>query len=96
MVWNKLNHSFVIFQTPNKNITIFNARDACGSDGWNTDDVNPDMDTNATFVASILYNLKPATQYAIYVQTYTVARAKSGAISSIQYLTTMPAGQFST
>ena len=52
------------------------------------------MDENATYVASILYNLKPATQYAIYVQTYTVARAKSDAISSIQYLTTKPAGEY--
>ena len=51
------------------------------------------MDLNATYVATILYNLHPATQYAVYVQTYTVATANRGAISSIVYLTTLPSGK---
>ena len=57
-----------------------------------THDVRPDMDADADFVASILPNLKPYTQYAVYVQSYTIATADRGAMSSILYFTTEPAG----
>lgn len=38
----------------------------------------------------ILTRLKPFTQYAFYVKTYTIATEKSGAQSPIQYFRTDP------
>lgn len=57
---------------------------------WNAVDVKPDADANAPYIASILYNLEPFTKYAVYVQTYSIATAKVGAMSKIVYLTTKP------
>ena len=55
-------------------------------------DVTQDDDhSNAdSKVATFLTQLKPATQYAVYVQTYTVSTAERGAESSIKYFTTEP------
>ncbi|KAK2190050.1 hypothetical protein NP493_91g05005 [Ridgeia piscesae] len=72
-----------------QNVTLFNARDACGSDVWKTVDVRPEIDASAQFVGTILI-LKPYTQYALYVQTYTIATANTGAMSAITYLKTKP------
>ena len=50
----------------------------------------------SAFETNILTNLKPYTQYAIYVQTYTVALQTTGqrigARSKIIYERTSPAG----
>ena len=39
-------------------------------------------------LAAFLYDLEPNTQYAVYVQSYTVSSAIKGALSPIMYFTT--------
>lgn len=48
------------------------------------------MEKDEDYATALLLNLKPWTQYAVYVQTYTTSSAKYGAISSIVYFTTLP------
>lgn len=62
---------------------------------WQVDDVsaseNPAAkDGEKQEINHILTRLKPYTQYAFYVKTYTVATEKSGAQSPIQYFRTEP------
>lgn len=57
---------------------------------WNTKDILNKMERDEDHVTSLLLNLKPWTQYAVYVQTYTTSSAKFGAISNIVYFTTLP------
>ncbi|OWA55716.1 hypothetical protein BV898_20104, partial [Hypsibius exemplaris] len=40
--------------------------------------------------SQILYDLRPATQYGVYVTTYTVPSERQSAQSDIQYFTTKP------
>lgn len=68
---------------------MFDGRDACGGDGWQVDDV-PDNNRNMTPVSIIATHLKPYTQYAFFIRTYTVASEKRGGISPIQYFRTLP------
>lgn len=57
---------------------------------WRVDDVsNPEADVE---VYHILTHLKPYTQYAFYVKTYTIATERSGAQSPINYFRTLPDG----
>ena len=48
------------------------------------------MERDEDHVTALVLNLKPWTQYAVYVQTYTTSSAKYGAISNIVYFTTLP------
>ena len=59
-----------------------------------TEDVRPDTDEDAKHVASIMIPLKPFTQYAVYVQSYTISTADRGAMSPIVYFTTDPDGEY--
>lgn len=55
---------------------------------WRVDDVMiHDDDENVTHP---LTALKPYTQYAFYVKTYTIATERRGAQSKIDYFTTLP------
>lgn len=74
---------------PHRNVTMFEGRDACGGDGWQVDDV-PDHNRNATPVTIIATHLKPYTQYAYYIRTYTVASEQRGGITPIKYFRTLP------
>lgn len=74
---------------PYQNVTMFEGRDACGSDGWQVDDV-PDNNRNNTPVTILATHLKPYTQYAYYIRTYTVASEQRGGISPIKYFRTLP------
>ena len=67
----------------------YNAIVLCLATRWKTVDVRPEIDASAQFVGTILI-LKPYTQYALYVQTYTIATANTGAMSAITYLKTKP------
>lgn len=93
-------------EAPNKNVTLYDGRDACGGDGWSVDDVSvPDSQDTSTSsnssnsggppkVTHIFTNLQPYTQYAFYVRTYTFARGSQsvrGAQSKITYFRTAPA-----
>ena len=90
-------------EAPFRNVTLYDGRDACGGDGWSVHDVAapderdefPDPSSAKAVPASthILTYLKPYTQYAFYVRTYTVARGAQsvrGAQSKIQYFRTLP------
>lgn len=74
-------------EAPEMNVTMYDGRDACGGDGWRLDDVTAQ---NQTMLVYILTQLKPHTQYAFYVKTYTIATERSGAQSPIQYARTKP------
>lgn len=55
---------------------------------WKTDDV--ESTENTVELNAILTNLKPFTQYAFYIKTYTMASENNGAQSDINYFRTMP------
>ncbi|XP_048513218.1 insulin-like receptor [Athalia rosae] len=97
-----LGYVVYFIEAPN-NVTMFDGRDACGGDGWRVDDVSavdnpeaPPVLTNGTLTESVSYlthiltQLKPYTQYAFYVKTYTIATERSGAQSDLHYFTTFP------
>nr|CDI30232.1 Insulin Receptor [Blattella germanica] len=71
-------------EAPYQNLTLYDGRDACGGDGWHV----TDMPVNQTI--TLLPHLKPYTQYAFYVKTYTIATERTGARSDIQYFRTLP------
>lgn len=73
---------------PSQNVTMYDGRDACGQDGWRTDDVT-DYAVSSK-VAFPLTRLEPFTQYAYYVKTYIIASEQQGGQSSIQYFQTWP------
>ncbi|KAJ8926815.1 hypothetical protein NQ314_020663 [Rhamnusium bicolor] len=75
-------------EAPHKNITMYDGRDACGQDNWRVYDV-PYQEGELT-VFQLLPNLKPYTQYAFYVKTYTIASERTGAQSRIKYFRTKP------
>ncbi|KDR13786.1 hypothetical protein L798_12081, partial [Zootermopsis nevadensis] len=80
-----LGYVVYFIEAPYRNLTLYDGRDACGGDGWHVED----MPVNANI--AILTHLKPYTQYAFYVKTYTIATERSGAQSPIQYFRTLPA-----
>lgn len=73
---------------PYNNVTLYDGRDACGTDGWHVDDVT-DFVPNSR-VSYPLTRLEPYTQYAFYVKTYTISTEKRGAQSHIGYFQTAP------
>ncbi|KAF4530738.1 hypothetical protein B566_EDAN007959 [Ephemera danica] len=95
---------YVLFyiEAPSQNITLYDGRDACGGDGWMVDDVSvqeedttdlvgPHHTYEVPNVVHILTMLKPFTQYAFYVKTYTIAtEGGAGAQSSLHYFRTLP------
>lgn len=77
-----------------KNVTIFDAPDECGDNGWQTKDISvsdseghPGPYGNGTIIM-LVTRLEPNTQYAFYVKTYTVESI--GGQSTIQYVKTLP------
>lgn len=97
-----LGYVVYFIEAPNENVTMYDGRDACGGDGWRVDDVSAiegstkPIATNYTeaekpsYLSHILTQLKPFTQYAFYVKTYTIATERSGAQSKVTYFTTKP------
>ncbi|GFU87938.1 insulin-like receptor [Trichonephila clavipes] len=81
---------YVIYyrEAPDKNVTIFDGRDACGADEWKIDDVDANDEDES--IITLLPHLKPFTRYAAYMRTYTIASALVGAQSPIIYFTTRP------
>ena len=64
------------------------------------EDINPMSrsanNTNATgFITHIVPNLKPFTQYAMYIKTYTIQSERKGAQSDIIYFKTKPTSKLS-
>ncbi|XP_058466137.1 insulin-like receptor isoform X2 [Malaya genurostris] len=81
---------YVIYyiEAPFQNVTFFDGRDACNTEGWRLDDISEFNTENYT--SRILTQLKPYTQYAYYVKTYTLASEGLGGQSKIKYFTTAP------
>jgi insulin receptor len=52
-----------------------------------------DDDSSPSSLFHILTQLKPFTQYAFYVKTYTLATEGAGAQSKLQYFRTLPDGK---
>lgn len=84
-----LSYTVYSIEAPNKNVNFYDGRDACGQDNWHVDDVASNSESPT--VTHLLTNLKPFTQYAFYVKTYTIATERNGAQSTIRYFTTKPA-----
>ncbi|XP_077974571.1 insulin-like growth factor 1 receptor isoform X2 [Styela clava] len=74
-----------------KNATRFEGLYACGKSSWLIKDklVNP-QDFHFNITDAVLHNLKPFTQYALYVRTYMTSTAQKGAQSEIIYFMTEP------
>ncbi|KAG5880193.1 hypothetical protein JTB14_006626 [Gonioctena quinquepunctata] len=82
--------AYIIYirEAPYKNVSMYEGRDACGLDEWRVIDV-PSQESQ-TKISQLLPSLKPYTQYAFYVKTYTIASEKRGSQSEIQYFRTLP------
>lgn len=91
-----LGYVVYFIEAPYQNVTMYDGRDACGGDGWRVEDVSAESPTSQSHndtqqpLAHILTLLKPYTQYAYYVKTYTIATEESGAQSKVMYFTTLP------
>ncbi|XP_044591590.1 insulin-like receptor isoform X2 [Cotesia glomerata] len=87
-----LGYVVYFIEAPHQNVTMYDSRDACGGDGWRVDDVAPESSNESSnlIITALLTQLKPYTQYAFYVKTYTIATERSGAQSKVQYFTTLP------
>ncbi|XP_051796077.1 insulin-like growth factor 1b receptor isoform X2 [Acanthochromis polyacanthus] len=86
--------SFIVYykEAPYQNITEFEGQDGCGSNSWNMVDVElrPDKDSDP---GVLLSNLKPWTQYAIFVKAITLMvedKHMPGAKSKVVYIRTSP------
>ncbi|XP_077187933.1 insulin receptor isoform X1 [Paroedura picta] len=82
---------FMLFykEAPFRNVTEFDGQDVCGSNSWTVVDVEPP--TRTVQPGWLLRNLKPWTQYAIFVKTlvaYSDERKSYGAKSEIIYIQT--------
>ncbi|EEB18223.1 Insulin receptor precursor, putative [Pediculus humanus corporis] len=78
-------------KAPNKNVTLYYGRNACGGDGWMDKDVPaPKQDNHQNEISYDLIGLKPFTQYAYFIKTYAISSERSGARSGIQYFITNP------
>lgn len=75
--------------SPTQNVTLYDGRDACGGDGWKVEDVT-NVSLNSSVIDVFLTHLKPYTQYAYYIKTYTIASEQRGGQTHIQYFRTNP------
>lgn len=87
--------SLLLFR-PFQNVTEYVGQDACGANSWNVVDVELSLH-NDQDPGVVLQNLKPWTQYAIFVRAITLTTAEEGrnygAQSEVVYIRTMPAGK---
>ncbi|KAM9097937.1 insulin receptor isoform X1 [Sarcophilus harrisii] len=89
---------FMLFykEAPYQNVTEFDGQDACGSNSWTVVDVEPPVRSNDPKTQNqhpgwLMRNLKPWTQYAIFVKTlvtFSDERRTYGAKSEIIYVQT--------
>ncbi|XP_052889500.1 insulin-like receptor [Anopheles moucheti] len=75
-------------EAPHGNVTFYDGRDACNSQGWRVDDV-PNMQERE-YASHILTKLNAFTQYAYYVKTYTLSSENLGGQTDITYFQTSP------
>ncbi|NXW45145.1 INSRR protein, partial [Nyctiprogne leucopyga] len=88
--------SFIVYykESPFQNISEYVGQDACGAQSWNVLDVEPPLSSEQAPGVALL-NLRPWTQYAIFVRAITLTTAEEGrnygAQSEVVYIRTMPA-----
>ncbi|XP_034039300.1 insulin-like growth factor 1 receptor isoform X2 [Thalassophryne amazonica] len=87
--------SFIVYykEAPFQNITEFDGQDGCGSNSWNMVDVELRQDKDLD-PGVLLSNLKPWTQYAIFVKAVTLMvenKRMPSAKSNVVYIRTSPA-----
>lgn len=82
-------------ETNGQNVSIYDGRDACFADDWSVIEVQNTiqlgLQNKTENNTQLITNLKPYTQYAIYVKTYMIAGEKKGAQSDMIYFR-MPEG----
>lgn len=81
---------------PFQNVSEYVGQDACGAQSWNVLDVELPLSSDQEPGVTLL-NLRPWTQYAIFVRAITLTTAEEGrnygAQSEVVYIRTMPAGK---
>ncbi|XP_063002373.1 insulin receptor-related protein [Elgaria multicarinata webbii] len=88
--------SFVVYykESPFQNVTEYVGQDTCGANNWNVVDVELPLSHDQEPGVK-LQNLKPWTQYAIFVRAITLTTAEEGrnygAQSEVVYIRTAPA-----
>ncbi|XP_052100450.1 insulin-like peptide receptor isoform X1 [Mytilus californianus] len=76
-------------EAPFQNVSIFEGRDACSDDSWKTRDIlNKNTMKNSKTIPALLVQLRPWTQYAVFVQTYMTSSTQYGAMSKLIYFRT--------
>lgn len=86
-----------VLTRPSQNITEFDGHDGCGSNSWHMVDVDLPQDRSSDPHIS-LQELKPWTQYAIFVKAITLQvedKHITGAKSDIVYMRTRPSSKSS-
>uniref|UniRef100_A0A8C3AX19 Tyrosine-protein kinase receptor n=1 Tax=Cyclopterus lumpus TaxID=8103 RepID=A0A8C3AX19_CYCLU len=86
--------SFIVYykEAPFQNITEFEGQDGCGSNSWNMVDVELRLDKDSD-PGVLLSNLKPWTQYAVFVKAITLMvedKHLPSAKSKVVYIRTSP------
>uniref|UniRef100_A0A8C3AWX1 Tyrosine-protein kinase receptor n=1 Tax=Cyclopterus lumpus TaxID=8103 RepID=A0A8C3AWX1_CYCLU len=86
--------SFIVYykEAPFQNITEFEGQDGCGSNSWNMVDVELRLDKDSD-PGVLLSNLKPWTQYAVFVKAITLMvedKHLPSAKSKVVYIRTTP------
>uniref|UniRef100_A0A8C6YSV1 Tyrosine-protein kinase receptor n=1 Tax=Nothoprocta perdicaria TaxID=30464 RepID=A0A8C6YSV1_NOTPE len=88
--------SFIVYykESPFQNVSEYVGQDACGAHSWNVVDVELPLSAEQAPGVALL-NLRPWTQYAIFVRAITLTTAEEGrnygAQSEVVYIRTMPA-----
>ncbi|XP_046545337.1 putative molluscan insulin-related peptide(s) receptor [Haliotis rubra] len=77
-------------EAKSKDVNIYQGRDACMDTTWKTYDANPDDYKDPNNIVELVFGLKPWTQYAAYIQTYSLATANEAANSELMFFTTHP------
>lgn len=85
-----------MWHRPFQNVSEYVGQDACGAQSWNVLDVDLPLSSEQEPGVTLL-NLRPWTQYAIFVRAITLTTAEEGrnygAQSEVVYIRTMPAGK---
>lgn len=76
-----------------RNVTVFDGQDACSNNEWTVVEFDTMKDDDGQdYHEHVIAELKPYTQYALYIKTYTIDTATKGAQSEIIYFHTSPDG----
>lgn len=93
----------IYYKKATGNVSMFDGRDACTDTEWSVIDFEANeeskrSDRNDTLIVNepvnrilgMIPGLEPASRYAMYIKTYTIASAEKGGISEIKYFVTKP------